>query len=297
MLAKPPFTTKHLFILTLIVWLSACCASAQTLSTIRQEVREPPGTHTAAPPLSSADERRKRTRDDDFGGHSFGDNDGGLNDLAGELIGAAAIATVSAPFVVPRAMLGDEGGRGYYPDYPYDQNSSSVVFDDTQPGAHSSLIVLQADYGSDLDNINFGRGRIFGDIDMRIGFDAEATFLNEDLATGNDDLALGDVNLTYRFAQDEYWQFRAGLGVNWLHDSAGTEAGFNSTYTVEWFPTDPVVLTGMIDWGRIGDSSLFHYRGTAGVTRNGWGLYTGYDFLKIGDAEIHAWINGLEYRF
>lgn len=272
-----------------LIWSSV--GSAQTLNGIRNEVREPARPSANVAPLATA--KKKRPKRKSARHADFDDDDNPVGDLVGNMFLAAA----SAPFVVPRAALHDEGGPGYYPDYPYDANAQGLVFDEAPPGVHSSLIVLQADYGTDLDSLSHAHGRLFGDMALRLGFDTEFYYRNEDLTAGNDDLWNGDFNLTWRFAQNEFWQFRAGLGVNWLHDQFGSDAGFNSTYSVEWFPTDPMVLASQLDWGRVGDSSLLHFRSTVGVTHNGWGLFTGYDYLKIGRSKIHAWVNGLEYRF
>ena len=275
-----------------ITTLSATQAVGQTLSGMRSEAREP---RRASAPAPRRTKNRSRSSYDPY----CDDDDNGLDDLAGQLVGYAFLAAASTPFVVPRAALDDDGDPAWYPDYPYDAQHAGMVFDENLPGVHNSLIVLQADYGADFDDLNHAHGRLFGDISQRIGFDSEFYYRHENVATanGNDELWNGDVNFTYRFAQNEFWQFRAGLGVNWLHDRIGTEAGFNTTYGVEYFPQDPWVLGSVIDWGRIGSTSLFHYRGTVGWTHNGWGVFTGYDYLGLGGEKIHAWINGVEYRF
>ena len=91
--------------------------------------------------------------------------------------------------------------------------------------------------------------------------------------------------------------FGLAVGVNWLADEFGSDAGFNTTYGVEWFPRDPWVLASTMDWGRIGDSSVLHFRNTVGFTHNGWGVFTGHDYQSVGGVKINAWVNGIEYRF
>ena len=279
----------------LLIVASAVPADAQTLNAIRNQVREPAGSSRIAAAPASLSKREKQSP---RSGHSVScDDDDGLNELVGGLVGTVLVAAAATPFVVPRAALRDEGARGYFPDYPYDANAGSLVYDSAPPGVHNSLIVLQTDYGADFDSLNQAHGRIFGDIGQRLGFDSEVYYRHENVPSGNDELWQGDVNLTYRFAQNEFWQFRAGLGVNWLADKFGTDAGFNTTYGVEWFPKDPLVLSSTIDWGRIGDSSVFHFRNTVGVTHNGWGIFTGHDYQSVGGVKINAWVNGIEYRF
>lgn len=227
------------------------------------------------------------------------DDDDGFQDLMGKLVLTAGAAAASAPFLIPRAVLGDEGQRAVYPDYPYDHDGkmAAVSYDDTLQGTHHSLIVLQAAYGSDVVDVNQFQGRIFGDLDLRLGFDSEASYFTENTATGTDDFWRGDVNLTWRFAQNEHWQFRAGLGMNWMHDSRGGEAGINGTYNIEWFPADPWVLSSSLDVGSLGSSGLLHTRNTIGMTHNGWGIFTGHDYLKLDSTSLHTWVTGIEYRF
>lgn len=282
--------------LILIIVVAATPADAQTLNGIRNQVREPtkPARRKAVPAAASPKKKRPA-----HVGHSYecdGD-DNGLEELVGAAVGTVVLAAAVTPFVVPRAALNDDGARGYFPDYPYDADAGSLVYDAAPPGVHDSLIVLQSDYGTDFDSTSHAHGRIFGDFGQRLGFDSEFYYRHEDVPSGNDELWQGDVNLTYRFAQNEHWQFRAGLGVNWMADEFGTDAGFNTTYGFEWFPKDPVVVSSTIDWGRIGDSSIFHFRNTVGVTQNGWGVFTGHDYQSVGGVKINAWVNGIESRF
>lgn len=227
------------------------------------------------------------------------DDNNGVKDALGKLVLIAGTAAVAAPFILPRAILNDEGQSAVYPDYPYDHNGTiaAVCYDETVAGTHHSLIVLQAAYGSNLDDVNQFQGRIFGDLDLRLGFDAETSYFTENVPTGTDEFWRGDANLTWRFAQNEHWQFRAGIGVNWVHDRRGAEAGINGTYNIEWFPKDPWVLSSSLDAGSVGSSGLLHTRNTIGITHNGWGFFTGHDYLKLDSTSLHTWITGVEYRF
>lgn len=293
---------RTLLIIFAIVSLAATqshSVCAQTLNELRSAVRKPASD---APPKKK--HSRKRSDDCDspsigagitysFSGNDDDDDDDSSESLTGQLFLAAA----STPFVVPRAMLGDDGKSGFYPDHPYDNDSCGIVFEEAAPGAHDSLLVFQSSYGTNFGDLDHGHGRLFGDTGSRLGLDTEVFYRREQLATGDDEIWHGDFNVTYRFAQNESWQFRAGLGVNWLSDRFDTDAGFNTTYGFEWFPQDPVVVSTLIDWGRLGESSVFHLRSTIGATHNGWGVFTGFDYLKIGKADIPAWINGVEFRF
>ncbi|MDG2360263.1 MAG: hypothetical protein P8M20_11490 [Planctomycetaceae bacterium] len=186
---------------------------------------------------------------------------------------------------------------GYFPEHPYENAEGSLLYDKSSRGAHDSLIVLQGQYGDDYDDIFHANGRVLMEHSSRFGFDTEFFYRNEDVQTGHDELWTGDFNITYRFAQSMKWQFRAGLGANWLVYDDEADEGINFTYGADWFPADPIVVSALLDWGRIGDAGLFHGRTTIGLSHNGWGVFTGYDFFEIGHQEIHSWINGIELRF
>lgn len=266
---------------------------AQSLARVRQKVQHSSGSSPSRNRVKSSGGRRS-----DYGGTADSVCDDDDNPFE-ELLGYAFLAAASAPFVVPRVALDDNGETGYFADYPYDHDGGvkNVAYEPNLAGLHRSTFVIQGSFGQDFNDLSNAQGRIFGDYRSRWGIDSEFYYRHENTRGGNDELWNGDFNLTYRFAQNENWQFRAGVGVNWLTDEFDSDAGINSTYSVEWFPGDPYVLTGLIDWGRIGDTSLFHFRTTAGITHNGWGTFTGYDVTRISDETIHAWINGIEYRF
>jgi hypothetical protein len=103
----------------------------------------------------------------------------------------------------------------------------------------------------------------------------------------------GDCNVVFRFAQMPQMQMRTGLGFNWLSDHVGGEAGFNFTYSGDFFPAEPWILSGEIDWGKLGSVGLFHGRATVGVHYHRCEVYTGFDYLDIGDTQISGLIAGL----
>ena len=208
----------------------------------------------------------------------------------------AFLAGVSAPFWAPPSILGDEGEAGYFPDHPYDDATGSLLFDKTPSGAHDTQVILQGQYGDDFGGVSHANGRLLLETDWRLGIDTEFFYRNED-GNPDDELWTGDFNFIWRFAQSETTQFRTGIGFNWLRDRSDDDYGFNFTYGADFFPADPWVISGVLDWGRLGEATLFHGRTTIGVTQNGWGLFTGYDYFNVGGAGLHAWINGIEVRF
>ena len=63
------------------------------------------------------------------------------------------------------------------------------------------------------------------------------------------------------------------------------------------FPAEPFVYSATIDWGRLGEASLFHGRASVGVLIDNVELFTGYDYLKVGDVAIDGVIAGIRIWF
>ena len=128
----------------------------------------------------------------------------------------------------------------------------------------------------------------------RFEFDARFQHLAERLADGGQDqLWTGDCNVTYRFAQSEFAQFRAGLGINWLNDPTQTDLGFNFTYGADFFPAKPWVFSAVLDAGTLGHAGLFRFRTTAGVVYRSVELYSGYEYTDIGSVHWNGLIGGV----
>ena len=263
---------------------------AGTFDKIGSEVRQPSSGSSNAPPRKKKSSKHDHAYYDDY----CEDDDDAVESFFGKVF----LAGVTSPFWAPHAALDDDISQaGYFPKHPYKNADGSLLLDDSRKGAHDSLIVLQGQYGDDFDDIFHANGRVLMEHSSRFGFDTEFFYRNEEIPTGHDELWTGDFNVTYRFAQSEKWQFRAGLGANWLVYNDESDSGINFTYGADWFPADPIVVSALLDWGRVGDAGLFHGRTTIGVSHNGWGVFTGYDFFEIGHQEIHSWINGIELRF
>ena len=108
---------------------------------------------------------------------------------------------------------------------------------------------------------------------------------------------LGETDAVIRFAQNEHWMFRSGLGVNSLSDALDTDVGFNFTYGVDWFPINPLVFSSEIDLGSLGHAWLFHVRTSAGVTFKGAEIFAAYDYYDIGDGQLKGLSAGVRLWF
>ena len=133
---------------------------------------------------------------------------------------------------------------------------------------------------------------------LRLGLDASIDHRQEKLSRFEEDnLWTGDANLVFRFAQNEWMQMRSGAGLNWLADGDDTNLGFNFTYGADVMPLNPLVFSSEIDWGRLGQTSLFHSHTTVGVEFHHVELYTGFDYYDVGNTQIHGWLLGTRLWF
>lgn len=156
---------------------------------------------------------------------------------------------------------------------------------------------FEVDYATDeadVDRTGFGflinaTGGLGVDSGLRIYREADGDF--------RDHIWLGDLNVVYELFPTEFVRTRAGLGINWLADKYGAECGLNLTLGTDLF-AGPIVLSGEVDLGTLGDADLFHGRLTAAV-RPGEHLewFAGYDFVDIGGTEIRGFVGGLRFRF
>lgn len=270
--------------------------SSDSLGDLRKSVRDgaPGPTRTQTPPPSDCD---RHCRDD------LEDENSLTAVLFGPLLRAGAIGAIhlaGAPFTVPNHWLegGDLYGSAYFPTWPYDATEGSLIVENPDLNSHRTFGGrLQIFGATDFDDLQRYQVRLLAEQTNRFGVDTETGLLRQTVPDGRDELWLGDFNLTYRFAQSEHVQFRAGIGANWLADSVRGDAGFNFTYQVDVFPREPWTASALFDIGTLGDATLFHGRGTVGVMVRQWEIFTGYDYLSIGDFDSHGVLGGLSLHF
>ena len=163
---------------------------------------------------------------------------------------------------------------------------------------YSWSLRLWGEYSDDFDSLERISGHALFETTTRFGVDASSSYLRESLAPGqHDDLWTGDANLVFRLAQSPRFQVRSGLGFNWLADEADSDFGFNFTYSSDWYPCRPWILSSEMDLGRLGSATLFHIRATAGVQLRAAELFGGYDYYDVGQSEIGGFVTGLRLWF
>jgi len=211
-------------------------------------------------------------------------------------------AAVTSPLWGPFAITGDSSllDSGYFPRFPYDDFQGYIQTRDVAAKTKPWAVRLDAEYAETFNHLdNVIDGHLLIETAPRFGLAASVNHLEEKLDDGGRDrLDLGDCNLVYRFAQGEWGEFRAGLGVNWLADPRGSdEVGFNFTYAFDIYPRKPWVWSTAIDWGTLGDAELFRFRTTIGVVWHGVETYTGYEYTDIDRSRWNSLVAGLRFWF
>jgi len=152
--------------------------------------------------------------------------------------------------------------------------------------------------GTDFDDIAFGRFGMLLQVPGGPGIDTSVTMIRESGMSFRDHLFLGDVNIVYEPVIGDNFRMRVGLGVNWLGDSYGGDAGFNMTSGFDLRLTERTIATGEIDFGSIGDTDITHAQISLGrVINQNTEWIVGYDNLDIGGVTIGSAFTGLQFRF
>jgi hypothetical protein len=230
-----------------------------------------------------------------------------------ECLGQLAWAVVAAPFVVPYHLLQDNLSLdGRFPAYPYADGLPFYMWirrplakDEEKPPWEAEFDRarywsgrLAIEESNDLDAINRLSVRLLLEAASRFGLQTNWSYVHESLSGGrSDETALGDLNLTFRFAQHENAQFRAGLGARLMSDAHGTDWGFNFTYGADVYPIKPLVLSATLDAGTLGRAGVFRGQASVGVLFRRWEIYTGYDYLRIGSTALQGPTLGLRMWF
>jgi hypothetical protein len=277
-------------------------AYGDSLGSLRSDVRTPEPESPREPDPSKKE--KKKAQDDSWfnNNHCDCDDDDNSEFWSAMFYGAGIVAT--SPFWGPHGMLEHSRvGEGYFAAYPYECTPGSMLFDDllsdeAPPGGFPWLERLRGEYADEFDDLSRYSGHLLVDTSSRLGFDTEVNYWRQSLSPGvHDQLWLGDANLLYRFAQNEFVQMRSGVGLNWLADDIGSEFGFNFTYGGDIYPIRPLVVSADLDAGWLGEAWLIHLRATVGVQWKQVEVYTGYDYWEIGSTQLDGLIAGVRLTF
>lgn len=293
--------------------LAVCCLLAGDRSLgqgLLQSLRD--GVRSAGGDIASGndeddDKQSRKDRGEHCDGRSswIDDDDDDVESSFWLGVGKLTIWTMTSPVWLPRTLVDDTTfDPGHFARYPYRCDLDGYMAPDTESvrqqypwlegDRYTWMVRLRGEYGGDFDDVSRAGGQLLFDTASRWGVDTEANYLREQRpADRHDQLWLGDANVVYRFAQSPKLQMRTGVGMNWLSDEFGSEFGFNFTYSADLFPAAPWIMSAEIDWGKLGHAGLFHGRTTVGVHFHRLEVYTGYDYLDVGDTQINTLVSGL----
>ena len=228
--------------------------------------------------------------------YTFGETDDDDDATFTWLVLATGVVVCTAPFWGPFFLTGDSYSESaQYLEYPYKHDALGHIVFDPPPNdetynwtlrpeanyAESFSHFSRLDLGMQLEGVN------------RIGADTGLNYWHEtDHAVADGDFWTGDANLLFRFAQGEWMEARVGVGGNWLSDRRSSECGFNFTYKADVFLIRPLILAGELDWGTLGDETLFHPRVTLGVHWHLAEVFLGCDYFDIGPTQVTSLIAG-----
>ncbi|MCO6046116.1 hypothetical protein NG895_19625 [Aeoliella sp. ICT_H6.2] len=182
--------------------------------------------------------------------------------------------------------------------YPYALGADGFMLTTTPGCGHGWSGRIQVEGGSDFDAIDRTGLSFLIEGQGGLGIDFDWDSYSEDLpGGGQDEVHVGEFDVLYRFAETDQTLLRAGLGAAWFGDRYDTDFGINFTLKADFAPCDPVVLSGEIDLGTLGDAEHLHLSGTAGVMLNRCEIYGGYDYRRIGEVEIQGPMVGLRFWF
>ena len=283
--------------------LAAPAAAEQgTLQDVRSDVRDGPPAAPPSPPPSGTDASRPQptTRVDEQ--QHWQDMfpvqaaEGGivLVTLYGAFLG------VTSPAWGPVIWLHEDNivDPGYFISYPYSDAETYIKESDCGPDRKPFAVRLDVEYMETFDRLDNLGAHLFVETAVRTAIGASwYNFEERDDNGRRDSLNVGNCNLMYRFAQGDFGEFRTGLGMNWLNDSAATNLGFNFTYAADIYPCKPWVLSAELNWGTLGKAELFTFRSTAGVIFHHVETYAGYEYTDIGREHWSGLIAGLRFWF
>jgi hypothetical protein len=285
-------------------------AGADSLQSVRDEARiaKPDPPEEEKPASSKLQKSKKKDNDNGWNygnssqSHHCDDDDTDDSGLYAAAFGMAAIA-VTSPFWAPHRLIeGDEADDGLFAAAPYYDSPGSMLFgralDEPFAEGYRWATKLRTECLDDFDSLTGYRGHVLVEHANRVGFDSELNYWRQSLSPGVfDHLWTGDANVVFRFAQNERVQMRTGLGVAWLSDPIDTNFGFNFTYGGDIYPIKPLVISAELDAGWVGEAWMVHLRGTVGVVWRQAEVYTGYDYLEIGRAQLDGWVAGVRVLF
>ncbi len=276
------------------------------LADVRREVRDEP-----EPKPAPTTKTTENPRDSESTEHDWHVPDSPAKDEhAISVTGNDFLLALLWPLVLPRVALNDDGKHLAFTRSPYFGSYSGYQILPTEDSSQfygnsfsdiprrNWALRTAIDNGNDFRGLNRAGLQVHLDHTSRFGISTSWNWYRETLSNGSsDDIVIGDINLTYRFARNEIASVFAGVGVRTLSDRSRTDLGVNFTYGGDWFPVRPLVVSTVFDAGTIGSTVFVHARGTVGLMYRQIEFFGGYDFLRIGSTNLEGPLLGLRLWF
>lgn len=262
---------------SLFVVVCVCAAPPSwggTLDRVRKTTSEP---RKASKPSSSDAPHHDHGSYDADAQHD--DSDGDLTLFAVQLIGFVLTSPWWGPFVA----VDDEWGRDNgFRAHPYAEGSRSWVtlpdsYEDLEAAGGDLALQVAAEWGTVSGGVSRVAGRVKVETDVRLGISGGFERLSE----GRDSLDLVDGVVFLRFAESQRVVFRSGVGVRVLLDRNDPVFGGVFTYGFDAFPRAPLVLSGDLSVGWLGEAVVAEARGTLGATWGGAEIFAGWRQLNF----------------
>ncbi|HZZ71612.1 MAG TPA: hypothetical protein VFE24_05125 [Pirellulales bacterium] len=221
-----------------------------------------------------------------------------VDDLVDDWSGQAILYALAAPVWAPIALTGDDFQPKPLMRFPFSDGAEGYVveYPETCHAGKSWTLQTSFEYDAAFSDLQRLSGEALLSTAARFDFDLQGDELFERAHGQLDSLYFGRANLLYRFAQNEYGQFRAGAGVNWLADSH-VPLGVNFNYSFQIFPVKGLAFTSGIDWGTLGHTNVFHARATVGIVKRQVEVFTGLEYQRISNVEFGGPVAGLRFYF
>ncbi len=286
---------KEWVALVLLNCLAARVSAQDTIGDARHSMDGPRAGHRLS---RIADDRHSNDYD------IWHDDDGTLeydfDAWASEICAYVAFTVLSLPITIPQHYMEDDGQVAYFTKYPFaDQQFGNLIIEPLwQPDLKTSRLRLGTQYGDNLDRQQKITTRLQFDTSKRYGLDASFDYLREQQGLGaHDQTWLGDINLTWRFAQSTQAEFRTGLGYNWQSDSGGSDGGFNFTYGGTFYLDHPGAVDFDLDLGWIGDANLTRITTSYSRYFHRARVTIGYEHLRLRSFDANYLIAGMTIHY
>ncbi len=188
----------------------------------------------------------------------------------------------------PTLQTGRDGlNSSWFPDFlsPFDDPPATdydvILVRGGSPTLFGSTGRIRGEIGDKFSDARRIRGQlVLSLVANRVGIDTSVNSWHDKRPAprGLGNFWTGDFNVVYSMGS-QYMAMRGGGGTAWVHNK-NLDLGYNVTYGADLFLSRPFLVSAEVDWGKINQQKLFHWRGTVGVQLWMFELYVGYDSYR-----------------